>query len=178
MTLEDTLIFAANAHRGQVDKAGQPYILHPLRVLNNLGLNAPLEHQMAALLHDVMEDCGVTHEMLKNRGFPETVIVAVEHLTKNAEGEADYNKAIDRVMLNPIAVKVKLADLSDNMDMKRLGTPTEYELKRLEKYQRAKERLENHTFYSQSERYCPLASAGLTSSSNREFSFAPDWKRT
>ena len=84
MTLEDTLIFAANAHRGQTDKAGQPYILHPLRVLNNLGLNAPLEHQMAALLHDVMEDCGVTRQMLKDQGFPEAVIVAVEHLTKNA----------------------------------------------------------------------------------------------
>ena len=144
MTLEDTLIFATALHRGQTDKAGQPYILHPLRVLNNLGLNAPLEHQMAALLHDVMEDCGVTRRMLEDQGFSESVIVAVEHLTKNAEGEADYDKAIDRVMLNPIAVKVKLADLTDNMDMKRLSTPTEYELKRLAKYQAAKQRLEAH----------------------------------
>ena len=143
MTLEDTLIFAANAHRGQTDKAGQPYILHPLRVLNNLGLNAPLEHQMAALLHDVMEDCGVTRQMLQDQGFPESVIVAVEHLTKNAEGEADYDKAIDRVMENPIAVKVKLADLTDNMDEKRLANVTEKDRKRLEKYRRAKARLEN-----------------------------------
>lgn len=143
MTLEDTIIIAANAHRGQTDKAGQPYILHPLRVLNNLGLKAPLEHQMAALLHDVMEDCGVTREMLEDQGFPEAVIVAVEHLTKNAEGEADYDKAIDRVMLNPIAVKVKLADLTDNMDMKRLANPSDYELKRLAKYRAAKKRLEN-----------------------------------
>ena len=143
MTLEDTIIFAANAHRGQVDKAGQPYILHPLRVMNNLGLNAPLEHQMAALLHDTMEDCGVTRESMKKQGFPEEVIVAVEHLTKNAEGEADYNKAIDRVLENPIAIQVKLADLKDNMDMKRLANPTEYELKRLAKYEAAKARLEN-----------------------------------
>lgn len=143
MTLEETIIFATIAHRGQADKAGQPYILHPLRVMNNLGLNAPLEHQMAALLHDVMEDCGVTRELLEKQGFSEEVIVAVEHLTKNAEGEADYNKAIDRVLLNPIAVKVKLADLTDNMDMNRLPHPNEYELKRLAKYQAAKARLEN-----------------------------------
>lgn len=143
MTLEDTLIFATIAHRGQVDKAGKPYILHPLRVMNNLGLNAPLEHQMAALLHDTMEDCGVTRERLEKQGFPESVIVAVEHLTKNAEGEADYDKAIDRVLLNPIAIKVKLADLADNMDMKRLTNPTDYELKRLAKYEAAKKRLES-----------------------------------
>ena len=146
MTLEETIIFATLAHRGQTDKAGQPYILHPLRVMNNLGLNAPLEHQMAALLHDVMEDCGVTRELLEKQGFPESVIVAVEHLTKDAEGEADYDKAITRVMKNPIAVKVKLADLTDNMDMERLANPTEYELQRLAKYQAAKARLENHRF--------------------------------
>ena len=144
MTLEDTILFATTLHRGQTDKAGRPYILHPLRVMNNLGLDAPLEHQMAALLHDTMEDCGVTRELLEQQGFPENVIVAVEHLTKDDEGIADYNKAIDRVMNNPIAVKVKLADLTDNMDMKRLANPTEYELQRLEKYRAAKARLESH----------------------------------
>ena len=144
MTLEDTLIFATALHRGQTDKAGKPYILHPLRVLNNLGLNAPLEHQMAALLHDVMEDCGVTRQMLQTQGFPESVIVAVEHLTKDAQGEADYNKAIDRVLLNSIAVKVKLADLTDNMNSGRIAAPTEKDLARVEKYQRAKARLEEH----------------------------------
>ena len=144
MTLEDTIIFATALHRGQTDKAGQPYILHPLRVLNNLGLNAPLEHQMAALLHDTMEDCGVTRQMLQDQGFPESVIVAVEHLTKNAEGEADYDQAIERVMKNPIAVKVKLADLTDNMDLRRITSLTEKDLARLEKYQAAKARLEAH----------------------------------
>ena len=146
MTLEDTLIFAANAHRGQTDKAGQPYILHPLRVMNNLGLNAPLEHQMAALLHDTMEDCGVTRQMLQEQGFPEEVIVAVEHLTKDAQGQADYNKAIERVMKNPIAVKVKLADLTDNMRKERIANVTQKDEDRLEKYRKAKERLENYRF--------------------------------
>ena len=143
MTLEDTIIFATALHRGQTDKAGKPYITHPLRVMNNLGLGATLDEQMAALLHDVMEDCGVTRELLKGQGFPESVIIAVEHLTKNAEGEADYDKAIERVMLNSIAVKVKIADLTDNMDMRRIDAPTASDMKRLEKYKKAEARLEN-----------------------------------
>lgn len=127
MTLEDTILFVTALHRGQTDKAGRPYILHPLRMLNNLGLDAPLEHQMAALLHDTMEDCGVTRELLESQGFPEEVIVAVEHLTKDEAGQADYDEAITRVMRNPIAIKVKLADLTDNV----------------EKHKKAKARLEN-----------------------------------
>ena len=143
MTLEDTLIFAATLHRGQLDKAGKPYITHPLRVMNNLGLNATLEEQMAALLHDTMEDCGVTRELLQSQGFPESVIVAVEHLTKDEAGEADYNQAITRVMRNPIAIKVKLADLTDNMDLSRIANPSEKDWARVEKYRAAKSRLEN-----------------------------------
>ena len=143
MTLEDTLIFVTALHRGQLDKAGKPYITHPLRVMNNLGLNATLQEQMAALLHDVMEDCGVTRELLQNQGFPESVITAVEHLTKNAAGLADYDRAIERVLLNPIAVKVKIADLTDNMDLTRIAAPTEKDVARVEKYKKAKARLEN-----------------------------------
>ncbi len=144
MTLEDTIIFATALHRGQTDKAGKPYITHPLRVMNNLGLDATFDEQMAALLHDTMEDCGVTRELLEGQGFPESVIVALEHLTKNAEGLADHDKAIERVMLNEIAVKVKIADLTDNMDMRRISAPTASDLARLEKYERAKARLENY----------------------------------
>ena len=143
MTLEDTLIFATALHRGQFDKAGKPYITHPLRVMNNLGLDATLEEQMAALLHDTMEDCGVTRELLQSQGFPENVIAAVEHLTKDAAGLADYDRAIERVMLNPIAVKVKIADLTDNMDLTRIAAPTEKDWARVEKYKKAKARLEN-----------------------------------
>ncbi len=144
MTLEDTLIFATTLHRGQTDKAGQPYILHPIRVMHNLGLDAPLEHQMAALLHDVMEDCGVTRQMLEDQKFPEAVIAAVEHLTKDAQGEADYDKAITRVLRNPIAVKVKLADLTDNMRRERIANPTQKDEERMKKYDAAKARLEAH----------------------------------
>lgn len=124
-TLEDALIFAVNAHRGHADKAGKPYITHPLRVMNNLGLNATLEEQMAALLHDVVEDCDISLEDLRAAGFPETVVVAVDHLTKNAEGLRDYQKAIERAALDPIATRVK------------------EEEKRAEKYRAAKAWLES-----------------------------------
>ncbi len=144
-TLEDTLIFAAQKHNGQRDKAGKPYITHPLRVLNNLGLNASLEEQMAALLHDVVEDCGVSLEDLRAEGFPETVVVAVDHLTKNDEGKRDYQKAIERAALDPIAIKVKLADLTDNMNLDRIANPTDEDRKRAEKYRAAKAWLENQT---------------------------------
>ena len=144
MTLEDTIIYAANAHRGQTDKAGRAYITHPLRVMNNLGLNAPLEAQMAALLHDVVEDCGVSLGDLRDAGFPESVVVAVDHLTKNAEGERDYQKAIERAALDPIARRVKLADLTDNMDLSRIPKPTPDDEKRVAKYRAAKAWLESY----------------------------------
>ena len=145
-TLEDALIFAADAHRGQTDKAGKPYVAHPLRVMNNLGLDATLEEQMAALLHDVVEDCGVSLDDLRAAGFDEAVVVAVDHLTKNAEGERDYQKTIERAAANPIARRVKMADLTDNMDLARIARPTAEDLARVEKYRKAKAWLENRTF--------------------------------
>ena len=141
-SLEDAIIFAANAHRGQTDKAGRPYITHPLRVMNNLGLDATLDERMAALLHDVVEDCSVSLNDLRAAVFPDAVVVVVDHLTKNAEGEADYSVAIERVMLNPIARRVKLADLTDNMDLGRIKHPSDEDRARVEKYRAAKARLE------------------------------------
>ena len=141
-TLEDAIIYATNAHRGQRDKAGQPYITHPLRVMNNLGLDASLDEQMAALLHDVVEDCGVTLDDLRAAGFPPVVIKAVDHLTKNEEGERDYQKAIERAALNPIARRVKIADLTDNMNLARIAAPTEKDHERAAKYRATKVWLE------------------------------------
>ena len=145
-TLEDALIFAAQKHRGQTDKAGKPYITHPLRVLNNLGLNATLEEQIAALLHDVVEDCGVSLDDLRAQGFSESVVVAVDHLTKNAEGERDYQKAIERAARDPIARRVKIADLTDNMNLARIHNPTAEDRARAEKYRAAKAWLESENY--------------------------------
>lgn len=133
-TLEDTLLFALEKHRGQTDKAEKPYIFHPIRVMENLGANATQHEQMAALLHDVVEDCGVSLDDLRRLGFPDEVVQAVHLLTKNKEGERDYMKAIERVAPNPIARRVKIADLTDNLRRERIAEPNAKDEERLEKY--------------------------------------------
>lgn len=143
LTLEDALILAAQKHRGQVDKAGKPYILHPLRVMQNLGAGASDEERMAALLHDIVEDCDVSFDDLHEMGFPSSVVVAVQHLTKTEDEQRDYMSAIRRVAQNSIARRVKIADLTDNSDISRLKNPTATDYARLEKYQKAKQFLEN-----------------------------------
>lgn len=142
-TLEDALLLAVCRHRGQTDKAGQPYVFHPIRVMGNLGQNASDEEKMAALLHDLVEDCGVSLDDLRRLGFPEAVAVAVDHLTKNPEGERDYQLAIERAAQDPIARKVKIADLTDNMDAHRIHEPSDKDRARLEKYRLAKAFLES-----------------------------------
>ena len=131
-TLERAIAIAAVAHEGQVDKAGSPYVLHPLRMM--LAVTTP-EARIAAVLHDVVEDTPVTLEQLRAEGFPAAVIEAVEALTKR-EGE-DYEAFIRRVAPNPIAREVKLADLRDNSDLTRIAEPTEKDRARIEKYRRA-----------------------------------------
>ena len=133
-TLEDALLLAVEKHRGQIDKAKKPYIFHPIRVMENLGANATQHEQMAALLHDVVEDCGVSLDDLRRLGFPDEVVVAVDLLTKNKEGEDDYMKAIERVTPNAIARRVKIADLTDNLRRERIAEPTAKDEERLEKY--------------------------------------------
>jgi GTP diphosphokinase / guanosine-3',5'-bis(diphosphate) 3'-diphosphatase len=129
-TLEHAIALAAHAHAGQVDKAGQPYILHPLRVMLSVtGLN----EQMAAVLHDVVEDTAMTLENLHDEGFSEEVIEAVATLTKSL-GETRL-AAAQRAVLNPIARRVKLADVTDNMDLSRIAEPTEKDYARLQEYE-------------------------------------------
>ena len=133
-SLERAISIAATAHAGQVDKAGAPYVLHPLRMM--LAVTTP-EARMAAVLHDVVEDTAVTFEELRAEGFAASVLEAVEALTKRAEEENDYEAFIRRVAPNPIAREVKLADLRDNLDLSRIPQPTERDRARLEKYRRA-----------------------------------------
>jgi (p)ppGpp synthase/HD superfamily hydrolase len=133
-TLELAIALAARAHQGQVDKGGAPYILHPLRVMLRVSTN---EERMAAVLHDVVEDCGWTLEQLASEGFPPEVIDAVDALTKRP-GE-EYEAFVLRAGANAIARKVKLADLADNSDPQRIAVFTERDRARLEKYRRAAE---------------------------------------
>jgi len=132
--IENAIELALRAHKGQKDKAGAPYILHPLRIM--LAMDTDAERQ-AAVLHDVIEDGGVTPEMLRSKGFSEDVCSAVVALTKTP-GES-YNEYLCRVNENPIARKVKMADLNDNMNLNRIKAPTQKDRKRIEKYKKAME---------------------------------------
>lgn len=127
--LEDAILLAVQSHRGATDKAGNPYILHPLRMMLRLDTD---EERMAAVLHDVVEDTTVTLDDLREAGYPPAVVEAVEHLTARS-GET-YEEFIRRAARNPIARRVKLADLEDNMDVRRLGPLTPKDLERLERY--------------------------------------------
>lgn len=132
-TLERAIEIAAAAHAGQADKAGQPYILHPLRVM----LRVSSEHErMAAVLHDVVEDTPVTLQLLAESGFPSEVIAAIDALTKRP-GETRLQAAA-RAASNPIARVVKLADNAENMDLSRIAHPTEKDFARLEEYKQVR----------------------------------------
>ena len=131
-TLEDALILAATAHSGQVDKAGMPYVLHPIRVM--IRVSSP-EERIVALLHDVVEDTPVTFDELRERGYPERILTALDGVT-NREGES-YEEFVDRAGRDPISRAVKLADLADNMDLSRLPHITDKDRARLAKYEAA-----------------------------------------
>lgn len=131
------MILAAKGHMGQLDKGGHPYILHPVRVMLQC---KTIEEKTVAMLHDLLEDTEITAEDLRKEAFPEEVIEAVLCLTKT-DGE-DYTEYIERICKNKLAARVKLADLMDNMDLNRLPGLTPKDFQRLEKYIRAKIRVE------------------------------------
>ena len=112
-TLERAIVIAAEAHAGMTDKAGAPYILHPLRMMMDL---TSAEDRIVAVLHDVCEDCpGWTFERLRGEGFSEEILAALDSVTKR-EGEP-YEEFALRAAANPIGRRVKLADLRDNSDL-------------------------------------------------------------
>jgi (p)ppGpp synthase/HD superfamily hydrolase len=113
-SIEKAIQIAARAHEGQVDKQGLPYILHPLRVMDGVeGLDA----KIVAVLHDVVEDTSVTFDDLEQAGFSREVLAAVRCVT-HAEGES-YAEYVVRCRDDPIARRVKLADLADNTRLSR-----------------------------------------------------------
>ena len=136
-TLEKAIEIAARAHTGQLDKAGAPYILHPLRLM--LAVRRPSE-RIAAVLHDVVEDTDVTLDDLRAAEFHAEVLEAVDALTKRT-GESRLDAA-RRAVRNPIARAVKLADVADNMDLKRIGSPSEKDFARLKEYEQVRALLE------------------------------------
>lgn len=127
------LVIATNAHAGQYDKSGQPYILHPLKVMHYLKTEDE-ELQCIALGHDVIEDTNTTYRDLRNAGISERVISGISALTK-VPGET-LEEYKERVFANDDAMRVKLCDLRHNSDIRRLKGVTEKDIARLEKYNR------------------------------------------
>jgi len=134
--LNKPIEIANRAHSEQVDKGGEPYILHPLRVM--LSRKNELE-RICAVLHDVVEDSDITFDDLRKEGFSEEVITILDCLTKHAD--ESYDEFINRILTNETACHVKLADLCDNMDLTRIENPTEQDNERIKKYVKAAERI-------------------------------------
>ena len=147
MNLEKAIKIAVEAHTGQVDKGGNPYILHPLRVMLSLDLE---EERIVGVLHDVVEDCeGWSWERLKAEGCCEEIIEALQSVSKTPEEEAEYRSLpedeklghylefIQRAKANKIGRQVKAADIRDNLDITRIDNMAERDLNRLNRYKAA-----------------------------------------
>ena len=143
-TLTRAIEIATEAHKGQYDKAGNDYIGHPLRVME---MGTTENEKIVGVLHDVVEDTDWTFEALAAEGFSEEVIAALRCVTKLSENE-NYDDFIERVKKNPLAVAVKINDLSDNMDIRRLPYLSDKDIKRLKKYLKAYKRLIGEPVYS------------------------------
>ena len=122
---------AFDAHMGQLDKSGVPYILHPIHLAEQMKTE---EECIVALLHDTVEDTNVTFEQLEKE-FSKTVIDALKLLTHDKSVE--YMEYVRKIKDNPIARKVKLADLYHNSDISRLLVVTGKDTNRIEKYKKA-----------------------------------------
>lgn len=123
---------AINAHGKQIDRNGQPYIGHCFRVM---AAGQTLEEKIVGVLHDILEDTAFTIIKLSAEGFCEEIIDAVHTLSK-LENE-EYDHYIRRVMRNDLAIRVKLNDLTDNMDITRFKVLTDDDFTRLQKYLKA-----------------------------------------
>lgn len=131
--LNKMLVLATNSHAGQFDRGGNPYILHPLKVMYYLKSDDE-ELQCIAIAHDLVEDTDTSFAELAEMGFTTRIIEGIRALTK-MPGET-YDEYKIRVKTNPDAVKVKLQDLRHNSDIRRLKGVTEKDLARIEKYHR------------------------------------------
>jgi (p)ppGpp synthase/HD superfamily hydrolase len=132
-TLTRAIEIATTAHARQTDKAGAPYIDHPMRVMAAVDGE---EAKIVAVLHDVLEDCPPwTFEKMRAEGFSDAVMAGLDAVTKR-DGE-DYNTFVQRACADQNGRQVKVADLTDNMDIRRIANPTPKDYARVEKYRAA-----------------------------------------
>lgn len=135
--VEDAILLAAQAHRGQVDKVGQPYILHLLRVMLRVEGEAA---QIVGVLHDLVEDTRYGFDDLRALGYSEEIVQALDCLTH--QPDESYEQFVERASANPLARRVKRADLEDNLDVRRLPVVSEKDRERLNRYIAAWRRLQ------------------------------------
>ena len=121
---------AFDAHMGQFDKSGVPYILHPIHLAEQMETE---EECIVALLHDILEDTDCSEQELRNAGCDDDIIEAIKSVTRRKD-EQYYFDFIKRANKNPIGRIVKIYDLENNMDVRRLSKFGDYEQKRLKKY--------------------------------------------
>jgi len=136
--LEKAIEIALKAHKGQTDKAGQAYILHPLRLMTEA---TTMEQKIVAVLHDVVEDSDNKFQDLEKADFPTPILEAIDCLTKR-KGE-NYDNFIRRILPNTLAREVKKLDIKNNLNVLRLNEVKEEDCKRLNKYLKALNRLNN-----------------------------------
>ena len=135
--LEQAISVALDAHEGHTDKAGTTYIRHPLRLMEEVDTE---EERIAAVLHDVVEDADCTLQEIDTK-FGSDVCEAVDALTKR--DDESYMEFVERSAANPIARKVKIADIEDNMDLTRLNSVDQSVLEKQETYHEAWLKLED-----------------------------------
>ena len=131
-SLEYAIELAVNVHKGQKDRYGKPYILHPMRVMLKMENEAEM---ITAILHDVVEDSDTSLDELRKEGFTEEVVEAIDCLSKR-DGE-EYFDYIKRAISTTLSRKIKLADLEDNMDLRRIDIIQEKDTNRMKRYLKA-----------------------------------------
>ena len=134
MLLAKAIDISYYAHKGQFDKAGNPYVSHPIYVAGKMKTNDEI---IVALLHDVIEDTDLTLDYLIEEGYPDNIIKAIDAITRRPE--EDYGHYIKRVKENPLAKCIKIEDLKHNMDLRRIKNPTDSDFQRVERYRLAME---------------------------------------
>lgn len=139
--LELAIKVATEAHVGQVDKGGKPYINHPQAVAASL---TNTEYKIVAYLHDVCEDTSITSDDLKDMGFTYRIVNSIRFLTKT--DELTYEEYLRRLRMDSCARAVKIADLKHNMDITRIPNPSEKDYVRIEKYKKSLAFLESSTY--------------------------------
>lgn len=132
---------ATKAHQGQKDKAGIDYINHPITVASMVDTDI---EKAVAYLHDVVEDTDITFTDLENLGFPKEIIDAVKCITRKSN--ETYEEYLNRVLKNPIALRVKIADMTHNSDISRIPNPSDKDRIRCNKYEAKLKYLRNHIY--------------------------------